>query len=124
MPANVTFTAAGEDPHEWTFTIEAPADAYAETGEGVALSFGTLPDGAAAGGVTRSTVRLNDVEVTVSFEQAWYTAAEGESAVAVALRLEPALSHTLVVTMTARHGEDATAADYQGIHGTDSSGSG
>ena len=112
VPASVTF-AAGD--REWTFTIEAPADAYAETGEGVALSFGTLPDGAAPGGVTRSTVSLNDVAVTVSFEQASYTAAEGGAAVAVALTLEPAVSHTLVVTMTARHGEGATAADYTGI---------
>ena len=112
VPASVTFAAGAT---ERTFTIEAPADAYAETGESVALSFATLPDGAAPGSVTRSAVSLNDVAVTVSFEQASYTAAEGGSAVAVVLTLEPAVSHTLAVTMTARNGEGATAADYQGI---------
>ena len=112
VPASVTF-AAGEAAR--TFTLAAPVDAYGETGEGVALSFGTLPDGAAAGSVPAATVSLNDVAVTVSFEQASYTAAEGGAAVAVALTLEPALSHALVVTMTAEHGEGATAADYSGI---------
>ena len=112
VPAEVTF-AAGET--ERKFTIEAPADAYAETGEGVALSFGTLPDGATAGSVAEATVSLNDVAVTVSFEQAAYTAAEGGSNVAVALTLTPALSHVLRVTMVAQHGAGATAADYRGI---------
>ena len=112
VPESVTFAAGAT---ERTFTIEAPADAHAETGEGVALSFATLPDGAAPGSVTRSAVSLNDVAVTVSFEQASYTAAEGGPAVAVVLTLEPAVSHTLAVTMTARNGEGATAADYQGI---------
>ena len=112
VPAEVTF-AAGET--EKRFTIEAPADAYAETGEGVALSFGTLPDGATAGSVAEATVSLNDVAVTVSFEQAAYTAAEGGSNVAVALTLTPAVSHVLRVMMVAQHGEGATAADYSGI---------
>ena len=38
-------------------------------------------------------MNLNDVAVTVSFEQAAYTAAEGGSNVVVALTLTPALSH-------------------------------
>ena len=112
VPAEVTF-AAGET--ERKFTIEAPADAYAEAGEGVALSFGTLPDGATAGSVREATVSLNDVAVTVSFEQAAYTAAEGGSNVVVALTLTPALSHLISIPMTARHGAGATAADYGGI---------
>ena len=112
VPAEVTF-AAGET--ERKFTIEAPADAYAEAGEGVALSFGTLPDGATAGSVREATVSLNDVAVTVSFEQAAYTAAEGGSNVVVALTLTPALSHSISIPMTARHGAGATAADYGGI---------
>ena len=112
VPAEVTF-AAGET--ERKFTIEAPADAYAETGEGVALSFGTLPDGATAGSVREATVSLNDVAVTVSFEQAAYTAAEGGAAVTVTLTLDPPVSHVLRVTMVAQHGEGATAADYRGI---------
>ena len=58
---------------------------------------------------------LHDVAVTVSFEQAAYTAAEGGSNVAVTLTLDPPVSHLLRVTMVARHGEGATAADYRGI---------
>ena len=98
VPRSVTF-AAGE--RERTFTIEAPADAYAESGEGVALSFGTLPDGAVAGGEPAAAVSLNDVAVTVSFGAASYTAAEGGSNVAVTLTLDPPVSHLLRVMMVA-----------------------
>ena len=57
VPPSVIF-AAGQT---WaTFTVVAAADSVDEDNESLALSFGPLPDGVTANGVTATTVHLSD----------------------------------------------------------------
>ena len=109
---SVTFPAGVT---ERSFTLEAAPDPFADAGESVLLSFGTLPEGARAGSVPEATVSLNDVPVTVSFGQAAYTAAEGGAAVTVRLYLSMSLWFPVSGTVERAHGAGATAADYTGF---------
>ena len=57
VPESVTF---GATDTEQTFTLAATDDADAETGESVALSFGTLPAGVTSGTPSQATVTIVD----------------------------------------------------------------
>ena len=57
VPESVTF---GATDTAQTFTLAATDDADVETGESVALSFGTLPDWATAGTPSEATVTITD----------------------------------------------------------------
>ena len=79
VPANVTFDT-GETSKSFTFT--ATQDTDNDDGERVRLSFGTLPDQVIAGTTSVATVSITDDDVppvTVSFDSATYTVAEGNS---------------------------------------------
>ncbi len=56
---NVVFTTHG--PLSKTLDVAAISDDDSEEGESVSLSFGTLPDGVSAQGITKTTVTLADV---------------------------------------------------------------
>ena len=56
---SVVFTAHG--PLSKTVDVAAVSDDDSENGESVSLSFGTLPDGVSAQGITSATVTLEDV---------------------------------------------------------------
>ena len=81
MPETVTFTS-GET--EQTFTFTAAADSDNDDGESIKLGFGsTLPTGVNTGTPNETTVSITDDDVpsvSVSFEQATYTVAEGDAA--------------------------------------------
>ena len=53
----------GATDTEQTFTLTATDDTDAETGESVALSFGTLPAGVTAGTPSQATVTITDNDV-------------------------------------------------------------
>ena len=115
VPASVTFNSG--DTSE-TFSFSATDDTEDDDGESVVLGFGTtLPSGVSAGGTATSTVSITDNDdpaVTVSFGQATYTAAEGDSAtVVVTLSADPERSVTIPIT---RSNQGTTAnADYSGV---------
>ena len=93
VPANVMF-ASGETEKSFTFTAES--DDMDDDGENVRLSFGTMPAGVNAGTNANTTVSVVDddhpADVKVSFENAAYTVAEGNSA-AVKLTLKGRLPY-------------------------------
>ena len=79
MPEDVTFNSGDT---EKTITFAATADDVDDDGESVKLTFGTLPAGVSEGTTKEATVSIADDDVpavTVSFEQATYTAAEGRT---------------------------------------------
>ena len=91
VPASVEF-APGETERIFTFT--ASSDSDNDDGESVKLTFGnTLPAGVSAGTTDETTVSITDDDVptvTVNFEQATYTVAEGSMVtVKVTLRRGP-----------------------------------
>ena len=63
VPSSVT-VPSGVTSH--TFTIVAYSDTVADTGEGLVLGFGTLPEGVVAGGATTSSVRITDQPISDS----------------------------------------------------------
>ena len=79
VPGNVVFNSGDT---EKSFTFSATDDTDNDDGESVKLGFGNLPTGVSAGSTNESTVSITDDDVpsvTVSFEQASYTVAEGNS---------------------------------------------
>ena len=113
VPANVTFNS-GETATTFTFT--ATDDAENDNGESVRLAFGSLPTGV-AGSTATGTVSITDDDdpsVTVSFEQAAYTVAEGSSVtVRVTLSADP--ERTVEIPITTTNVGGATGADYSGV---------
>ena len=101
VPERITFTN-GET--EKTFEVVALDDDIDDDDESITLSFGTLPDNVEAGSPATATVSLtdNDVSVTVSFDQARYTAAEGGTAATIMVRLsaDPKREVTIPLTVT------------------------
>ena len=61
VPSSVT-VPAGVTSH--TFTVVAYSDTVADTGEGLVLGFGTLPEGVVAGGAATSSVRITDQPIS------------------------------------------------------------
>ena len=115
VPASITFAA---DQTRRTFTVSAPADFAAESGESVRLTFGTLPAGVSRGTPPAATVHLVDAATTavrVRFERDSYTAQEGGPAAEVALRLDRAPGRELRVRVAVTPEGGASDADYRGL---------
>ena len=115
VPDGVTFNP-GQTSR--TFSFQADQDTQDDDGESVRLGFGsTLPTGVSAGSTAETTVSITDDDgpsVTVSFEQASYTVAEGSSVtVTVALSTEPERSVTIPLTTDEQGG--ANGSDYSGV---------
>ena len=114
VPASVTFQSGDT---EKSFTFRAAQDTVNDDGESVKLSFGALPAGVTAGARDEATVSIvdnDDPAVTVRFEQASYTVAEGGSfTVKVQLNMNPEWTVTIPLTRTHRGG--ASSSDYSGV---------
>ena len=123
VPASVSF-GAGET--EKTFTFSATQDSDDDDDESAKLGFGTLPTGVSAGSPNEATVSITDDDVpavTVRYEQASYTVAEGSSvAVKVILSADPERSVTIPISKTNQGG--AVDADYSGVPASVSFGAG
>ncbi len=114
VPANVTFN---DGDTETTFTFTATDDTLDDDGESVKLGFGTLPTWMSEGTINETTVSItddDDLQVSVSFESATYTVAEGDSVtVKVTLSEDPAQTVTIPITATNESG--ASDGDYSGV---------
>ena len=111
VPTNVTFNSGDT---EKTFSFTATSDSAADAGESVKLTFGTLPTGVSGGATNESIVSIADL--SVSFGQGTYTAAEGGSiTVTVKLSVDPERTVTVPINHTPQDG--ATSADYSGVPG-------
>ena len=114
VPANVVFNSGDT---EKTFSFSATADDVDDDGESVKLGLGTLPTGVSAGSTDESTVSITDDDVpsvTVSFENASYTVAEGSS-VTVKVKLDADPERTVTIPLTKADQGGATSADYSGV---------
>ena len=111
VPGSVVFNSGDT---EKTFDFEAIDDSLDDDGESVKLGFGNMPTGVTAGSTNESTVNITDDDVpsvTVSFEQASYTVAEGDNVtVKVKLSADPERTVTIPLTKTEQGG--ASSADY------------
>ena len=112
VPGNVVFNSSET---EKTFDFEATQDAVDDDGESVKLGFGnSLPAGVTVGSTNEATISITDDDVpsvTVSFEQASYTVAEGSSeTVKVVLSANP--ERTVEVPITATDMDGASSSDY------------
>ena len=114
VPSSVTFNA-GDTEKEFTFT--AVNDTVDDDGESVKLTFGTLPAIASAGTTDESVVSItddDDPQVTVSFESATYTVAEGSNVtVKVTLSADP--ERTVMIPITKANEGGASDSDHSGI---------
>ena len=114
VPAGVTFQSGDT---EKSFTFTAAQDTVDDDAESVKLGFGALPTGVTAGTRSEATVSIadnDDPAVTVRFEQASYTVAEGGSfTVKVQLNMNPERTVTIPLTRTHRGG--ASSSDYSGV---------
>ena len=114
VPASVTFQSGDT---EKSFTFTAAQDAVDDDGESVKLGFGALPARVTAGARNEATVSIadnDDPAITVRFEQASYTVAEGGSfTVKVQLNMNPERTVTIPLTTTNRGG--ASSSDYSGV---------
>ena len=115
----LTFTAATWDT-EQTVTVTAVDDAIDDDGETLTLTHAVAStsdsdyDGIAAAGVAVLITDDDVPAVTVSFEQASYTVAEGSSVtVKVTLNADPERSVSIPITKTDQGG--GTSADYSGV---------
>ena len=112
VPESVTF---GATDTEQTFTLAATDDTDVETGESVALSFGTLPAGVTAGTPSGATVTITDADVPVLPTLSVANAAAAESdGVAFTVTLSAAATDDVTVTWTAsiESGDSAETADF------------
>ncbi len=118
VPTSVTFQRGQT---QTSFTVRATDDSEDDDGESVVLHFRRLfPDDLEAGryGARVATLHLadndGDTAVTVSFEAANYTAAEGGATATVRLLLDTAPDRTVTIPLTPSH-RGATAGDYTGL---------
>ena len=124
VPETVTFD---DGETEQTFTFTAAADSDNDDGESIKLGFGAaLPTGVNTGTPNETTISITDDDVpsvSVSFEQATYTVAEGSSVqVKVTLDADPERTVTIPLTSTDQGG--ATSDDYSSVPETVSFASG
>ena len=114
--ANTSVTFNSGDTEE-SITFVATDDSVDDDDESVLLGFGTLPAGVSAGSPATATVNITDNDVpavTVSYEQASYTVAEGSSVVVkVILSADPERSVTVPISRTNQGG--ASNGDYSGV---------
>ena len=114
VPAGVTFQSGDT---EKSFTFTAAQDAVNDDGESVKLGFGALPAGVTAGARDEATVSIadnDDPAITVRFEQASYTVAEGDN-VAVRVKLNMNPERTVTIPLTRTHRGGASSSDYSGV---------
>ena len=115
MPESLTFNAGDMSK---TITFTATQDEVDDDGESVLLAFGILPNGVSPGTRKETTVSITDDDdpaVTVSFEQAAYTVAEGGTVtVTVTLNADPERTVVIPITHTPQSGADSPA-DYSGV---------
>ena len=121
VPESVTFQPGQT---RTSFTVRVTDDSDDDDGESVLLGFRRLfPDDLEVGryGARATTLHIadNDGEtaVTVSFEAANYTAAEGGATATVRLLLNAAPGREVTIPLTKTH-RGATAADYSGLPGS------
>ena len=112
VPNSVVFND-GDTEKEITF--QATSDSDNDDGESVKLGFGSsLPTGVTLGSTSETTVSITDDDVplvTVSFEQAAYTVAEGSSeTVKVKLSADP--ERRVEIPITATDMDGASSSDY------------
>ena len=116
VPANVIFNS-GETATTFTFT--ATDDAEDDDDESVSIGFGTLPNGVTAGTPSETTVSITDNDdvpsVTVSFEQATYSATEGGDDAEVTVRLSSPAPRQVDIPLTAEGLYKATPDDWSGV---------
>ncbi len=115
VPADVTFNA-GDRSKSFTFT--ATQDNVDDDGESVKLAFGpNLPSRVSAGTTATTTVSIvddDDPQVTVQFEQAAYTVAEGGTQ-SVTVRLSADPERTVVIPLMKEELGGAESTDYSGV---------
>ena len=118
VPESVTFQPGQT---QTSFTVRATADSDDDDGERVLLHFRRLfPDDLEVGryGARVATLHIDDTDgetaVTVSFDAANYTAAEGGATATVRVRLDTAPGRAVTIPLTPSH-RGATAADYSGL---------
>ena len=121
VPTSVTFQRGQT---QTSFTVRATADSDDDDGERVLLHFRRLfPDDLEVGryGARAATLHIDDTDgetaVTVSFDAANYTAAEGGATATVRVRLDTAPGRAVTIPLTKTH-RGATAADYSGLPGS------
>ena len=128
VPASVVFNSGDT---EKTFDFEATDDEEEDDDESVKLTFGGLPTAVSEGTTNETVVSIIDTdggregtnkeifgdgvtEVTISFEQASYTAREGSTTnVKVILSAEPQTSFSIPLIATS--GTGLTSGDYSGV---------
>ena len=118
---------------EKTFDLDATDDEEDDDDESVKLTFGGLPTAVSEGPTNQTVVSINDndggggrpgsnkeipvgegTEITVSFEQASYTAREGSTTtIKVILSADP--QRTISIPLTATSGTGLTSGDYSGV---------
>ena len=101
--------AFDEDDESATFTISARTDNNDDDGETVNLSFGTLPEGVAAGTPSTATVTIAEPAVA-SFDASSYAVFEGAE-LTVTVRLDRPASQNLEIPINVRRGT-AESGDY------------
>ena len=118
LPESVTFPPGQT---QTSFTVRVTDDSEDDDGESVEIGFRRLfPDDLEVGryGPHKTTLHIadNDGEkaVTVSFDAANYTAAEGGATATVRVRLDAAPGRSVTIDLTKTH-RGATAADYSGL---------
>ena len=115
VPATLTFNS-GDTEREFTFT--AQTDLLVDPGEKVKLTFGTLPQGVAAGTTSETTVSILEVSpqssLSVSFGAPDHTVNEGNS-VTITVNLDQAPGSEVQIPITTANQEGASAADYSGV---------
>ena len=114
VPTSVTFNGGAT---EVNIPFAAASDSVDDDGESVKLTFGNLPTGVTEGTTNETVVSITDDDVpavTVSYEQATYTVAEGSS-ITVKVKLDVAPERTVTVPINKVPQGGATTADYSGV---------
>ena len=114
VPTSVTFNSGDT---EVDIPFAAASDSVDDDGESVKLTFGSLPTGVSEGTTNETVVSITDDDVpavTVSYEQATYTVAEGSS-ITVKVKLDVAPERTVTVPINKVPQGGATTADYSGV---------
>ena len=121
VPTSVTFQRGQT---QTSFTVRATADSDDDDGESVEIGFRRLfPDDLEAGryGPHNTTLHIDDDDgetaVTVSFDDANYTAEEGGATATVRVRLSAAPGRTVTIDLTTEN-RGATSEDYSGLPGS------
>ena len=100
-----------------TFTI-MPTQDTDDDNETVELGFGTLPEGVDAGQISTATLTIIEaaqVELTVSFALANYTAAEAGEHASIKVNVSPAAPRRVEVPLVVKPQGGATREDYDGV---------